>query len=90
MSDVNSITWHGGRGHEDVPISVKLSGYSTREEADWAFDAAQSWLRRDEPQVGERYTHRECGWVVTLERRPLRVIAKFRYVTLYDKEPDHE
>lgn len=72
---------------DDGPIAVRVSGASTREESEWAFDAANSWLRRDEPQVGQRYTYRECGWLVHLTRvRPMSVKAAFRHVTLADGE----
>ena len=60
----------------DAPISVNLSGTRTGDEAEWAFNAAQSWLRRDEPQVGQRYTYREGGWIVSLQRKPLTIIAR--------------
>jgi hypothetical protein len=86
MTPSEAITWHGARTYEDAPISVNLSGVRTGEESEWAFNAAQSWLHRDEPQVGQRYTYREGGWIVSLQRKPLTIIAAFRYATQADPE----
>ena len=77
-------------GIEATPISITISGARTAEEAEWTFNAAHSWLERDEPSVGGgRYQHREGGWIVSLKRdQPLRITAAFRYAKQTDGEEE--